>query len=158
MFGQPLRSRVPAHHKSFTQKWRDAEEDLDAKISRAKDDAKGRYDTTTHPLPPLRAGQEVRVQSPTTRLWDAVGVVVGIGRRRDYHIKMPSGRVWWRNRRFLRPTHTQAVIEDTAAQEMPQTKTKETRKMVTFATEDEEEEMPRRSKRLAIKPRRSYKV
>ena len=30
-------------------------------------------------------------------------MVVAIGRHRDYYVKMPSGRVFWRNRRFLRP-------------------------------------------------------
>ena len=28
---------------------------------------------------------------------------MGIGKSRDYHVKLPSGRVLWRNRRFLRP-------------------------------------------------------
>ncbi|KAK4329508.1 hypothetical protein Pmani_000139 [Petrolisthes manimaculis] len=31
------------------------------------------------------------------------GVIVGIGQRRDYRVKMGSGRILWRNRRFLRP-------------------------------------------------------
>jgi len=42
------------------------------------------------------------VQDPRTGRWDRTGVVVGVGERRDYLVKMPSGRVWWRNRRFLR--------------------------------------------------------
>ena len=29
--------------------------------------------------------------------------IIGIGQRRDYHVKLPSGRIYWRNRRFLRP-------------------------------------------------------
>ena len=32
-----------------------------------------------------------------------MGIIVGIGRHRDYHVKVPSGRVYWRNRRFLGP-------------------------------------------------------
>ena len=48
---------------------------------------------------------EVRVQDPLSKRWDRIGVVVGIGRHRDYHIKMPNGRVYWRNRRFLRLLH-----------------------------------------------------
>ena len=31
------------------------------------------------------------------------GLIIGVGRNRDYHIKLPSGRVCWRNRRFIRP-------------------------------------------------------
>ena len=36
-------------------------------------------------------------------MWLKHGVIVGIGDHRDYYVKLPSGRVWWRNRRFLRP-------------------------------------------------------
>ena len=36
-------------------------------------------------------------------MWLKRGVIVGIGDHRDYYVKLPSGRVWWRNRRFLRP-------------------------------------------------------
>ncbi|KAK8400953.1 hypothetical protein O3P69_002618 [Scylla paramamosain] len=46
----------------------------------------------------------LRVQDPTTKRWDKVGTVMGIGKSRDYLVKMPSGRIWWRNRRFLRPS------------------------------------------------------
>lgn len=55
------------------------------------------------PLPRLSVGQHVRIQDPASHRWDKVGVVMGCGRSRDYEIRLPSGRVWWRNRRFLRP-------------------------------------------------------
>ncbi|XP_066973182.1 golgin subfamily A member 6-like protein 25 [Macrobrachium rosenbergii] len=48
-------------------------------------------------------GSYVDVQDHTTGLWNRPGVVVGIGSRRDYLIKMGSGRILWRNRKFLRP-------------------------------------------------------
>lgn len=38
-----------------------------------------------------------------SKKWSHVGVVVGLGRYRDYRIKFASGSVLWRNRRFLRP-------------------------------------------------------
>jgi hypothetical protein len=57
--------------------------------------------------PPLRIGTPVRVQDTDMGLWDQIRIVIGIGDRRDYRIKKPSGRVLWSNRRFLRTDHTQ---------------------------------------------------
>ena len=68
-----------------------------------------RSSTTTtlpHPLTPLKVGTDVRLQDPVSKRWDKVGIVVGVGHKRDYHIKLPSGRVLWRNRRFLRVAYT----------------------------------------------------
>ena len=48
-------------------------------------------------------GTKVYVQDVTTKLWDKVGQIVGVGEKRSYRVKMPSGRTFWRNRRFLRP-------------------------------------------------------
>ena len=45
----------------------------------------------------------MNIQDATSRRWDRSGVIVGVGRRQTYLIKLPSGRIRWRNRRFLRP-------------------------------------------------------
>ncbi|KAK4313075.1 hypothetical protein Pmani_015544 [Petrolisthes manimaculis] len=71
---------------------------------------KDSYDAHARPLPPLDLGTTVRVQHPVTKRWDTVGTVMGIGRSRDYHVRTPSGRVLWRNRRFLRAIPSQAVV------------------------------------------------
>ena len=60
------------------------------------------YDERAHPLPTLKLGDLVRVQHATTKLWDRVGIVVGIGHNRDYRVRTCGGAVMWRNRRFLR--------------------------------------------------------
>ncbi|KAK8397505.1 hypothetical protein O3P69_004333 [Scylla paramamosain] len=62
-----------------------------------------RYDAHAKPLVPLNLDTQVRLQDPTTKRWDTVGIVMGVGKSRDYLVKMPSGRVLWRNRRLLRP-------------------------------------------------------
>ena len=74
-------------------------------------DATRRQNVTTSPdttgsarrLSSLSLGTHVDVQDPRTKLWDRRGVIVAIGRHRDYYVRMRSGRVYWRNRRFLRP-------------------------------------------------------
>lgn len=54
-------------------------------------------------LSKLSVGQHVRLQDPTAHRWDKVGIVMGVGRARTYEVRVPSGRVYWRKRRLLRP-------------------------------------------------------
>ena len=60
------------------------------------------YNRTAHELPQLAVGTKVAVQDHRTRKWDKYGTIVEVGRNRDYMIRLASGRVWRRNRRFLR--------------------------------------------------------
>ena len=110
LFGHPMRSCVPAHHLSYAQQWQRAADVCDAKAEHLRRQAKLRHDASARTLPPLHLGGHVDVQDHATGLWDRVGVIVGVGRRRDYLIKMGSGRVMWRNRRFLRPHKPLAPI------------------------------------------------
>ncbi|TRY68991.1 hypothetical protein TCAL_13737, partial [Tigriopus californicus] len=66
------------------------------------------YDKRSRPLTPLTIGQTVRLQNYSSKRWDRIGIIVGIGKHRDYHLKTPSGRVYWLNRRFLRPLIAQS--------------------------------------------------
>jgi len=81
--------------------WQEKTEDCDRHA--AAHEVKLQYDQHARPLPRLSVGQHVRIQDPASHRWDKVGVVMGCGRSRDYEIRLPSGRAWWRNRRFLRP-------------------------------------------------------
>ena len=46
-----------------------------------------RYNAQSRSLQQLHIGAEVRVQHPTTKRWDRVGVIIRIGQHRDYHVK-----------------------------------------------------------------------
>ncbi|KAK3858507.1 hypothetical protein Pcinc_035302 [Petrolisthes cinctipes] len=100
-----MRSTVPAHHRSFAPEWQRAADDCDITAEHIIVKAKERYDTMARQLPRLHLGSYVDVQDHASGRWDRVGVIVGIGSRRDYLIKMGSGRIMWRNRKFLRPHH-----------------------------------------------------
>ena len=102
LFGHPLRSSIPAHHRSFALEWQRAAEECDAKAEHLRSQAKEYHDATARPLPGLNIGTYVNVQDHVTRRWDKLGVIVGIGSHRDYLVKMGSGRVLRRNRKFLR--------------------------------------------------------
>ena len=69
----------------------------------AHEKAVGYYNSSARRLPQLKIGSRVDLQDPATGLWNRVGVIVGVGQRRTYLVKTASGRVYWRNRRFLRP-------------------------------------------------------
>ncbi|KAK3869771.1 hypothetical protein Pcinc_024945 [Petrolisthes cinctipes] len=103
LFGHPMRSCIPAHHRSFSPQWQLAADDCDAKADHLREQAKIRHDSSARSLPLLHLGGYVDVQDHANGRWDRVGVIVGIGQRRDYLVKIGSGRILWRNRRFLRP-------------------------------------------------------
>ncbi|XP_050706789.1 uncharacterized protein LOC126992173 [Eriocheir sinensis] len=93
----------------FAKEWQARAESCDRRAATRARDAKARYDAHARPLQPLKTGALVRIQDPTTQRWDKVGTVMGAGRSRAYHVRMPSGRILWRNRRFLRPVPPPAV-------------------------------------------------
>ena len=102
LFGHPLRSSVPVHRRAFAAAWQAAAERCERSRARAAENVRERYDSTAKTLPVVRIGTTVDVQDSRTGQWDRTGVVVGVGDHRDYLVKMPGGRVLWRNRRFLR--------------------------------------------------------
>nr|XP_027227387.1 uncharacterized protein LOC113819345 [Penaeus vannamei] len=95
-------SLVPTHSSAFDTKWHVIAKTLDERHS-AKDHAAIHYNAHAKSLSPIPLGTDARIQNHSTKRWDATGIIVGVGRKRDYLIKTPSGRIFWRNRRFLLP-------------------------------------------------------
>lgn len=105
LYGRPLRSCVPAHPDAFSKEWQSKAEDCNRRAAARAENVAVRYDNQARELPKLHVGQQVRLQDPKTQHWDKTGLVMGVGRARTYEVRVPSGRVYWRNRRFLRPVH-----------------------------------------------------
>ena len=106
LFGHPLRpGSVPTHHRAYAAEWQKAADQCDRKGAEIQQDVRRRHDSRARSLSGLHIGCRVDVQNTESGRWDRTGLVVGIGQRRSYLIKMPSGRIYWRNRRFLRPHH-----------------------------------------------------
>ena len=101
LYGSPIRSIVPATLKSLSKTWKEQLENLDESTSKEREEKY--YNQHAKPLKSLRIGDKVRIQDPATKKWDRCGDIVGIGKNRDYHVRLPSGRVLWRNRRFVKP-------------------------------------------------------
>ena len=102
VFGHQLRSIIPAHHSSFAKKWREETHQREAKAENIKNKATKRYNEHAHPLQPIPIGATVRIQNPISKEWDKKGTIISIGQRRDYRIELSNGRIYWRNRRFIR--------------------------------------------------------
>lgn len=87
-----------------------AAEECDKRAAVLKSQTVERYDASAHTLKSLQVGKQVLLQNPKTGLWDRTGAIVGVGSRRDYHVRLPSGRTYWRNRRFLRPLRPMVTV------------------------------------------------
>ncbi|KAK4288131.1 hypothetical protein Pmani_038826 [Petrolisthes manimaculis] len=95
--------------RSFASEWQAKAEDCDRRAAARAELVQEQYNQHARPLPRLRVGDTVRIQNLTSLRWDKVGVVMSCGRSRDYEVRLPSGRVYWRNRRFLRPINPPGV-------------------------------------------------
>ena len=101
LLGRTLRSGLPVHRKHFSQAWNKAAKRMDRQASDA-DQAAQRYNRSAKPLPPLKVGDSVRVQDHASKKWTLRGEVAEVkDDNRSYLVRFPSGRILWRNRRFL---------------------------------------------------------
>ena len=95
VFGSPLRSSVPTHHLVLSKTCRDMADRQDV-APRPPANLRAR------PLRPLHPGDQCWIQDPSTKRWSSIGRVIQ-AQHRNYTVKMPSGRILWRNRRHIRP-------------------------------------------------------
>jgi hypothetical protein len=101
VFGHCLRSIIPAHHSSFAKKWEMGETYTNSR-NEGRKKAKIAYDAHSRNIKPFSIGTPVRIQNPASKQWDKQGVIISAGSNRDYKIRLSNGRVYWRNRRFVR--------------------------------------------------------
>ena len=97
LFGHPLQSFVFAHRSSFSTEWQQKSDSIGASHARANEKVENHYNISARPLQPLKIDDRVDIQHHQTKRWSLHG------NRRDYYVKLPSGRVLWRNHGFLRP-------------------------------------------------------
>ena len=95
LYGSLVRSIIPAAFHSYAKYWKDKFEKWNETMSTLKRGEEEYFNKPAKPLSSLRIGQKVRVQDPTTKKWDRCGDIIGIGKHQDYHVRLPSGRVYW---------------------------------------------------------------
>ncbi len=144
LFGHPLRSRVPAHHRAFDSKWLVTSEEHDKKMALKDLQVLKHYNKSARNMKELKPGMRAAVQDPTTKLWDKAGLIMSKGSNRNYRVKFPSGRCLWRNRRFLKPFPNATGDGDTVVKDDG----------ATAKEKESPEAIPRRSKRVRFKTQR----
>ena len=162
VYGRPLRTRVPTHWTAFKPEWLKSMAEFDRKTAELAAKRAENYDKSAKTLPPLERGTEVLIQDLQSKRWDKAGMIVGIGKSRDYKIKTTCGRVTWRNRRFLRPLRKGATPEREEMDMMLHDEEKSVKHQhhqarprpaadVFLGADSQEEPKPKRSKRVRFK-------
>ena len=103
LYGHPCGDALPVHKWAFATEWQKATHDADERGRLAHEATNFWYDHTAREHPELRVGTRVVIQDLATKRWVQQGVVTERGTHRAYLIRLPSGRVWRRNQRFIRP-------------------------------------------------------
>jgi hypothetical protein len=109
VFNRPTRNLLPAHRRAFAPEWQKTAGLLEMRARRAKDLQVQHFNRSAHPLPPLEIGDSVVIQDYASKRWSTPGIIVEIGPFRDYLVKTPAGRLFRRNRRFLRVASPQVL-------------------------------------------------
>ena len=102
LYGRPVQDTIPAHRRSFAQEWQLSAHEAEQLATHTLKQSELYYNTHTRSLPDIQVGSSVALQNARTKLWDIYGSIIDIGPHRRYYVKTHSGRVFVRNRRFLR--------------------------------------------------------
>ena len=105
VYNRDIKSIVP--QMPMTDSWIAVQERKDSDLL----DVQEHYNRSAKELPELSPGTQVFIQNDLTRRWDKVGVVVEKLRYRSYLLRLPSGRTWVRNRRFIRAKKQSTAAE-----------------------------------------------
>ncbi len=108
LYGRNMKDCLPTLEEAMRirPEWRMVAEDREKALAKRNVRNMEMYNVHTKELPPLDIGDEVAVQNqtgPRPTRWEKTGVIMEIGRNRNYLVKMHgSGRCTLRNRQFLR--------------------------------------------------------
>ncbi|QQP48538.1 Transposon Tf2-6 polyprotein, partial [Caligus rogercresseyi] len=103
LYGRPARTSLPAHPVVYNRTDRDRVIKADRKAVSFAPKAKAAYDVGSKELSELKVGDIVRVQHGLTKKWNLIAEILEIRPRgRSYLVKTESGRLYWRNRRYLK--------------------------------------------------------
>jgi len=104
-----VQDTLPAHRRSFAPEWQQKFQEADMLRQHNLQKAENYYNSHAHELPDIHVGSSVAIQHTQTKLWETYGTVIAVSPRRKYYVKTQSGRVFVRNRHFLKK-HTPLSI------------------------------------------------
>ena len=97
LYGRQIQDTLPAHQMALNSNQQEKSREPTVGSSNQQ-----YYNRKAHSLPEIKVGTNVAIQNPSTKRWDAYGIIIHIGQHRQYHVKMTNGRTLIRNRRFIR--------------------------------------------------------
>lgn len=86
----------------FAPGWQRKNYVLEKILQRAKDKRIEHYNRTAHQLLPFNIDDHVLVEHPLSKCWATPEVIAEIEENQGFLVKAPAGRLFRRNRRFLR--------------------------------------------------------
>ncbi|MEL6732207.1 MAG: hypothetical protein AAFP83_13850, partial [Bacteroidota bacterium] len=105
LFGRPLADFLPVNPRAYQlhPHWKQEIQKHQMVKSQHHADLASRWNRGTRHLKPLAVGQEVALQSPTTKRWNRTGRIIEKLPHRRYSIRLNDNRnITIRNRRFLK--------------------------------------------------------
>ena len=104
LYGHSLQSIISAKLCSYKKILKEKFDKWDSNVVDSQRKEKDRYYFGAKPLSQLQIGQRIRIQDPNYA-WNRVGYIVGNGRNRNRHVKLPNGigqigQIYWPNRQF----------------------------------------------------------
>jgi len=104
LYGHPVQDQLPAYQKNFERRWYNKVGKYDRSMYENKVQSERYYQTpATRELTPFKVGDEVVVQNTKFKRFDRFGVIKECCDNRRYLVRLPSGMIIERNRRYLRP-------------------------------------------------------
>ena len=109
LFGHPIQDRMPMHKKSFNQ---GTNEKAERKANDHDYKAKAYYNRSAKELPGLKPGEHIALYNQSSSKWDTHGTILQRISKHRYTIKLESGSILQRNRKYLRPRNPLSVTRN----------------------------------------------
>ena len=103
IFGRSIRSTLPSLRQLIHSPDTPEKAEREEKKAILQEKVRERFNARSKPLDKLPIGANVWIQDPNSKKWTQSGKVIAIGERRSYDVRLGDGRIWTRNRKFLRP-------------------------------------------------------
>ena len=102
LYGHPIQNIIPVHRRAFAPERQSKMKEMDFK-DKYREQTATYYNRGAAPLSDIQLGSHVVIHNRETDNFDIYGTIVNIdAKSRRYTIKTQSGRVFVRNRRFIR--------------------------------------------------------
>ena len=101
LLGHAVREWTPVHRQQFARHWNERVRHMELQCAKTMPPVKSGYNCNAQNLPRITVGDQVRIQDNTSKKWTLGGRIVDVRPNGSYMVKLPSGRLIWRIRKYL---------------------------------------------------------